>query len=471
MTPLPARSDCYALLDDASDGDSSRSRLYTGFLQELRCEDPAQLAATWAQAEAAMRDGAHAVLLADYEWGVRLQGLPVPAEAPQALRIVLFSACARLSRSEVDAWLAMMDALAPAAAVAGLPAGSASGIHDVRRSVTPAQFDHAIARIQSALRAGDTYQINYTYRLDFEASGTPLALYRRLRTRQPVPYGALIALPHDPDTPYILSLSPELFLRHTQGRLTARPMKGTARRTGQPDEDARTARALASDPKNRAENLMIVDLLRNDLGRIATTGSVKVPALFSVEPYAGVFQMTSTVEAELPARTTLPELLRALFPCGSITGAPKHHTMELIADLETTPRGLYTGMVGWVDAPSPGSAQVCGDFCLSVAIRTVTLGHAGQGAHGLRPGRMGVGAGIVLDSVAADEYEECALKARFLTALETPVPHAVVTQAPPVPGIVPSWADMLASGLVAEPGSREDIDGYDMAARYDAVSY
>jgi len=480
MTPLPARSDCYALLDDASDGNGSRSRLYTGFMQELRCEDPAQLAATWAQAEAAMRGGAHAVLLADYEWGVRLQGLPVPAEAPQALRIVLFSACARLSRSEVDAWLAMMDALAPAAAVAGMPAGSASGVHNVRRSVTPAQFDHAIARIQSALRAGDTYQINYTYRVDFEASGTPLALYRRLRARQPVPYGALIALPHDPDTPYILSLSPELFLRHAQGRLTARPMKGTARRTGQPDEDARTARTLASDPKNRAENLMIVDLLRNDLGRIATTGSVKVPALFSVEPYAGVFQMTSTVEAELPARTTLPELLHALFPCGSITGAPKHHTMELIAELETTPRGLYTGMIGWIDTPPANSAQACGDFCLSVAIRTVTLGHPAHGP--LRPGRMGVGAGIVLDSVAADEYEECALKARFLTALETPAPHACTSPSGgpqahssvgatwPAGAAPDTHSHVLATGLVAGPASYGSLhDSYDMAARYDAV--
>jgi para-aminobenzoate synthetase / 4-amino-4-deoxychorismate lyase len=141
-----------------------------------------------------------------------------------------------------------------------------------------------------------------------------------------------------------------------------------------------------------------------------------------VEPYATVFQMTSTVEAELPEATGFPAILRALFPCGSITGAPKHRTMELIADLESTPRGLYTGSIGWIDAPGPARPQAaCGDFCLSVAIRTLTLGAA---VAGVRPGRMGVGAGIVIDSTAADEFAECALKARFLTGLQGNAPAA-----------------------------------------------
>jgi para-aminobenzoate synthetase/4-amino-4-deoxychorismate lyase len=169
--------------------------------------------------------------------------------------------------------------------------------------------------------------------------------------------------------------------------------------------------------KNRAENLMIVDLLRNDLGRIAQIGSVSVPALFAVEPYATVFQMTSTVQARLRPGTDMPTLLRTTFPCGSITGAPKHHTMDLISRFESTPRGLYCGAIGWVDAPEPGGAySSIGNFCLSVAIRTLTLGEVDP-ATGARPLRLGVGAGIVQDSVALDELEECRLKARFLTGL------------------------------------------------------
>ena len=234
-------------------------------------------------------------------------------------------------------------------------------------------------------------------------------------------FGSVIRLPAGAGGPdWVLSCSPELFLRHHDGVLQARPMKGTAARSGDDAADALAARRLAADAKNRAENLMIVDLLRNDLGRVARTGSVRVPALFEVERYPTVLQMTSTVEAELPEDVGFPALLRALFPCGSITGAPKHRTMQLIAELETTPRGLYTGSLGWIDAPRPGHA--CGDFCLSVAIRTLTLERIEQGADALagarHRGRMGVGAGIVIDSAAADEYAECRLKARFLSALD-----------------------------------------------------
>ncbi|HKX94639.1 MAG TPA: bifunctional anthranilate synthase component I family protein/class IV aminotransferase, partial [Methylibium sp.] len=271
-------------------------------------------------------------------------------------------------------------------------------------------------RIHEAIRAGETYQVNYTYRLDFAAHGAPVSLYRRLRARQPVPYGAFVALPPSDDTgapTHVLSCSPELFVRHRAGRLAAKPMKGTAPRRAVMEGDSETARHLHLDTKNRAENLMIVDLLRNDLGRVARIGTVKVPELFAIESHATVFQMTSTVEAELATGTGFPQLLRAIFPCGSITGAPKHHTMELIAGLESTPRGLYCGAIGWIDAPP--AAGGLGDFCLSVAIRTLTLGAERDG---LRAGRLGIGAGIVLDSVAEDEYAECQLKGRFLTGLD-----------------------------------------------------
>jgi para-aminobenzoate synthetase/4-amino-4-deoxychorismate lyase len=245
-------------------------------------------------------------------------------------------------------------------------------------------------------------------------------LYRRLRARQRVSYGALMRLPmHAGDTvEWVLSRSPELFLRHQRGRQHARPMKGTAPRAPAPEGDSETARLLHDDVKNRAENLMIVDLLRNDLGRIARIGSVEVPELFRIEPYATVFQMTSTIEALRRESVGLAELLRALYPCGSITGAPKHRTMEWIAALESGPRGLYTGAIGWLDdAPGP-----CPDCCLSVAIRTLTLGArqrlADGGESGLRPLTLGVGGGIVHDSVASDEYDETHWKARFLTALD-----------------------------------------------------
>jgi para-aminobenzoate synthetase/4-amino-4-deoxychorismate lyase len=401
----------FALLDDAGASDAvPTSRLYTGFVREHRCTDPAELDATWAAVQADLRGPAplHAVLLADYEWGAQLIGNahhPAPADEPAALRLLMFRRMARLSADAVSAWLAAQDDGAPAGTLGLTP------------SVDDAAFDAAIAAIHAAIADGETYQVNYTYRLDGQAWGEPLALYRRLRERQPVPYGALIALPARSDDArrWVLSRSPELFLRHEAGLVTARPMKGTARRVaGDPLGDSETARELAGDTKNRAENLMIVDLLRNDLGRIATIGSVQVPQLFEIEPYATVFQMTSTVVARAQSSVDFPALLRATFPCGSITGAPKRHTMHWIERLESTPRGLYCGAIGWVDAAQDG-AQRCEDFCLNVAIRTLTLGEA---RNGLRPLRLGVGAGIVMDSVAADERAECRLKARFLTALD-----------------------------------------------------
>jgi len=407
----------FALLDDCQASEASPgSRLYTGWVRSHVCTDPANLDAVWAAVQTDQQAGLHALLLGDYEFGARLivaAHHPLPAGAQPALRLLMFRHLQHLSAAQVGDWLAQRDD--------GQPAGALG----LQPSVDDGQFHAAIAAIHEAIANGETYQVNYTYRLNGAAYGSPLALYRRLRQHQPVPYGALVRLPPAAPTPaacdWLLSCSPELFVRHDAGLLTARPMKGTARRiAGQPEADSETARELAHDVKNRAENLMIVDLLRNDLGRVAQVGSVMVPSLFKVEPYATLFQMTSTVQARLRPGTTLPALLRAVFPCGSITGAPKHHTMSLIARLESTPRGLYCGAIGWVDAPATpsaaaGAAPGCGDFCLSVAIRTLTLGAPHQG---LRPLSLGVGAGIVQDSVAADEAAECRLKARFLTGLD-----------------------------------------------------
>lgn len=403
--------DVFALLDDnAATAASPTSRLYTGFVREHRCSDPATLDATWAAVEADLAQGRHAVLLADYEWGAKLMKAGHarwPDQNGATLRVLMFAALEHLCEAQVAAWLERRATEDDAGAADETPA---CGVLDLEASVTRAEFVDAIERIHGAIAAGETYQVNYTYRLHGRAYGSPRALYRALRARQPVRYGALIALPEGGELTHVLSRSPELFLRHAAGRLTARPMKGTAARFVAPEGDSETARGLAHDIKNRAENLMIVDLLRNDLGRVAQIGSVEVPELFEIEPYATVFQMTSTVQARLRPEVGLPDLLRAVFPCGSITGAPKHHTMELIAGLESTPRGLYCGAIGWLDAPKAGAR--CGDFCLSVAIRTLTLA-APQG--GSRPLRLGIGAGIVKDSVAADEFDECRLKARFLT--------------------------------------------------------
>ena len=236
-----------------------------------------------------------------------------------------------------------------------------------------------------------------------------MGLYRRLRELQPVAFGALVALGER----WVLSCSPELFVRNAGGHLTTRPMKGTAPRETGADSDVKLSHWLGQDPKNRAENVMIVDLLRNDLGRISEIGSVRVPQLFSVETYRTVHQMTSTVESNIRCDVDMPGVLRALFPCGSITGTPKVRTMDWIAELESGPRGLYCGAIGWIDAPIAPTR--CGDFCLSVAIRTVTL-DAPHNA--MRPATLGVGGGIVLDSDQSSEFAETHIKARFLTQVD-----------------------------------------------------
>jgi len=402
----------FALLDDCeASAAQPSSRLYTGFVREHVCTDAtdrAALDALWAAVAQDQRVGLHALLLADYEWGEALVlGQPSGDYPGAALRLLMFSHLQRLAREQVGAWLQSWPG-----------SGAGGGTLALQESVDEAGFAAAIERIHAAIRAGETYQVNYTYRLQGQAWGEPVALYAGLRARQPVPFGALLRLPDDR---WLFSCSPELFLRQQHGVLSARPMKGTAARrlahesdgVGDREADQASARKLQTDRKSQAENVMIVDLLRNDIGRVALTGSVQVPALFEIESYATVHQMTSTVQARLRPEVGWPELLRATFPCGSVTGAPKHRTLQLIRALESTPRGPYCGAIGWLDAAPPG--QRVGDFCLSVAIRTLTLGPPHQG---LRPLSLGVGAGIVHDSMAADELAECRLKASFLTGLD-----------------------------------------------------
>jgi para-aminobenzoate synthetase/4-amino-4-deoxychorismate lyase len=257
-------------------------------------------------------------------------------------------------------------------------------------------YEAGVERILELIKAGDVYQVNLTHGRDFE-TGDPLALYPALLAHQSVPYPAIVDL----GGPLILSLSPELFFRIEKGRISARPMKGTAMRSRTLEDDEAAGRALARDPKNRAENLMITDLLRNDLSKIAAPGSVRVPALFTLETYRTLHTLTSTIEAELREGAAPSEILRALFPCGSVTGAPKIRAMEIIRELEPEPRGVYTGAIGVFRGD--------GSACFNVAIRTLTVENG--------RGRLGVGGGIVADSDARAEAEETRLKARFLTGL------------------------------------------------------
>jgi para-aminobenzoate synthetase/4-amino-4-deoxychorismate lyase len=398
--PRPQPGEAFALLDDALDPAPGACRLLTRLAALHESQGPEDLAACWQAVDADLRAGLWAVVLADYEWGVALQGLTPrhQGEGGARLRVLMFRRCDRLDAAQVPAWLA---------ATAGSDTPAPAGTLGLQPDVDDAAYDAAIDAIHDAIRRGETYQVNHTFRLNGQAFGSPLDLYRRLRERQPVAYGALLALPGDR---WVLSCSPELFLKVEGRQVMARPMKGTSARVADPAEDAQRAEVLQQDVKNRAENLMIVDLLRNDLGRLAETGSVRVPALFEVEGYRTVWQMTSTIEARMRPEVDWPALWRATFPCGSITGAPKHRTMQLIQALETAPRGLYCGAIGWVE---PGDGL--GRAVLSVAIRTLTLGPPQADT---RPLTLGVGAGIVLDSQARPERAECLLKGRFLSALD-----------------------------------------------------
>lgn len=271
-----------------------------------------------------------------------------------------------------------------------------------RPTVDAATYRGRIAAIREAIAAGDTYQVNYTVRLRARVTGDARGLYRDLVLAQRGGHAMYL----DTGRHRIVSASPELFFDLEGGRITTRPMKGTAARGRFEEEDLGIAEELRTSEKDRAENAMIVDLLRNDLGRIARPGTVAVPAMFELERYETVWQLTSTVTCETLPGTSVPDVFRALFPCGSVTGAPKVRTMRSIRDLEETPRGVYCGAVGWV-GPGQG-ADVVASF--NVAIRTVVIDAATGDAE------YGVGGGITYASEADREYAEVLAKARLLTS-------------------------------------------------------
>jgi para-aminobenzoate synthetase component 1 len=288
---------------------------------------------------------------------------------------------------------------APADQVVPQGAGVASNgpIFDARAAWSAEDYAVRFARLHDHLRKGDCYQGNLTFPIRAQWSGDPLAAFDALTERQPVKYGALVSL----GDPIVLSRSPELFFEiDADGMIETHPMKGTAPRGATRAEDARLKAFLRNDEKNQAENRMIVDLLRNDISLISEVGTLDVPELFRIETYPTVHQMVSRVQAKLLPGIGIRRIFAALFPCGSITGAPKIRAMEILRELEDTPRDVYCGAIGWI-APT-------GRMRFSVAIRTVSLFADGEAVYN-------VGGGVVFDSTAEEEYRECLLKARFAT--------------------------------------------------------
>jgi para-aminobenzoate synthetase component I len=277
--------------------------------------------------------------------------------------------------------------------------GSASNgpIFDAKATWSLADYESRFARLHRHLRLGDCYQGNLTFPIRAQWSGDALSAFDALTERQPVKYGALVSL----GNPVVLSRSPELFFQvDADGWIETHPMKGTTPRGKTPAEDEAQREFLRNDPKNQAENRMIVDLLRNDISLVSEVGSLDVPELFKIETYPTLHTMVSSVRAKLLPDLPIARIFAALFPCGSITGAPKIRAMEILRELEGTPRDAYCGAIGWI---APG-----GTMRFSVAIRTISLYPDGEAIYN-------VGGGVVFDSTAEEEYAECLLKARFAT--------------------------------------------------------
>jgi len=377
----------YVLLEDRLTPETP-GRLYTKPRVVVRCDDVEDVDAAFRQIEQGLADGLHAAGLFAYELGYALEPklvsqMPKNRETP-LLWMGLFEPPALIAAEALDAAFA---SLGPPPPITNLRAGAERARH--------------IGKVEEVLRlveAGDVYQVNLTFPFRFHCPGDPLGLYAALRSSQPVAHGGVAAL----GDMTILSVSPELWIQTADGQATTRPMKGTSARGGDPAADRCASAALADDPKQRAENLMIVDLLRNDLARISVPSTVRVSDLFTVETYPSFHAMTSTITSQLDAGLSLRERVAGLFPCGSIVGAPKIRAGEIIRALEPSPRGFYTGALG---AISPS-----GDMAFNVAIRTAVIRADGQG-------RYDVGGGIVADSEPDAEYEEACLKARVLTAL------------------------------------------------------
>ena len=349
--------------------------LFENSEEVVRCDDPSHLADAFAEMERLNKAGFYLAGFLSYEAGYALEGRLAGLEAGH-FPLLLMGAYRRPLFQKIVPFR-----------------GGHFNLKNMRRNISQHQYAKDIAKIRDYIAAGDVYQITYCIKLCFDFTGDPRALYARLWRAQPVPYPAVI----ETEEFQILSLSPERFIKKEGGRVITEPMKGTWPRGASLLSDAQARWQFSKDKKNRAENVMIADLLRNDLGRIGD--GVKAPQLFRITPYKTLFQMTSIVTAEMDRAIPFQDLFSAIFPSGSVTGAPKIRAMEIIREIEREPRGIYTGAIGYI-APSR-------DLYFNVPIRTV---HIEDGL-----AEMGIGGGIIWDSTADGEWAEGNLKARFIT--------------------------------------------------------
>jgi len=406
QTPGTVLLESAAPIDAATSSASSPvSRLFTAPLRILTAHTVAELAAFFAEIDRAVAAGLYAAGYFAYECAAFFEpkliaSLPTSSTAEPLAWIGIYQPPQVFNHLTGQLHKTGKQVPCPVHSASSSGMGGIAHPPEATLALTQPEYTQRIHAIHQLIRSGDVYQLNFTVPLSVRAPGSPAALYQSLRSRQPAPYGAFL---HTQPGRHILSFSPELFFRiHTDAdtrRITTRPMKGTASRGRTTQEDDSQSAWLAHDPKNRAENVMIVDLLRNDLGRLCQFGSVHVHDLFAVERYPTLWQMTSTVTGQLRPDANFEQIFRALFPCGSVTGAPKIRAIQLLAQLEQRPRGVYTGAIGFF---SPE------ETVFNVAIRTLTL----RDGHGV----LGVGSGIVIDSDPAAEFEECLLKARFLSS-------------------------------------------------------
>ena len=399
--PLLTPGAPFVLLDDASVGASGegRARLYRDAVEIVVARRPEEVAGALARIDALLGEGRYLAGYLAYEAALALEPRLAPlaegrigADGP-LVWFGAFAECHRLGAGEVAAWLAENQR------------GAAASIGPLDPCLSPGGYARAFAALHAGIVAGDIYQANLTFPLAGSWRGDPLALYASLRERGGGKHGGVVF----DGAHWLLSLSPELFFEvDGAGGVTLRPMKGTRPRGSTAREDAALAADLASSPKDRAENLMIVDLMRNDLSRVALPGSVRVEEPFAVETYPSLHQMVSTVRGQLEPEVGVVALLRALFPCGSVTGAPKIRAMELLGAHERDPRGAYCGAIGRID---PASGDATGAAAFNVAIRTLRLtppeGGVGRAV-------MGVGSAIVADSQCLPEWRECLVKGGFV---------------------------------------------------------
>ena len=381
----------FVLLENSKSNPNQTTFLFWKKAGKIKCTHQDQIKVSLVEIKKAQKAGYHLVGYFSYELGYFLQPI-LKQYAPSQINfplinLYIFSEVRSLNASEINNFLSPFS-----------DSSNCSFIYDLKVGLSGPEYFKKIKKIKTLIKEGDTYQVNFTTKSHFSFTGGTLNLYKNLRKNQKVEYGGFFNF----DEHQILSFSPELFIKKEGTKIYSKPMKGTLKRGSDEVEDKKLKSQLQNEIKTRAENVMIVDLIRNDLGQISNTGSVKVKKLCQIEEYETLFHLTSTVESKVNKDLEWIEILTSLFPCGSVTGAPKINTMKIISQLESEPRGVYSGALGYITPEN--------DFCFNVSIRTCVL-------HSESKAEMGIGSGIIWDSKATEEYKETLLKAQFLTNL------------------------------------------------------